>query len=336
MGGRGVFLSLYVHALGHAHPATEISNGFLESLDIGTSDDWILERVGIRSRRTVLPLDYIRDTRNRDTRGVHEAALETQAELGARAAEMALARAGLEPSDIGMVVAGTSCPDMVAPAQAAQVARALGLEVPVFDVASACTSFFAQMKLLSGMGAGALPAFVLVVAADTLTRTVDYDDRSAAVLWGDGAAAAIVSGSEPGHACVLQPRLDSSPEGAMKVSVPWALHFDQEGHAVQKFAIKKTVDGVARLRDTVTEPERDFHFVGHQANLRMLEVVCRQSELPPERHHSNVEWYGNTGAASAASVVSMGWEKWTAAADVALVGVGAGLTWASFLLRFGP
>jgi 3-oxoacyl-[acyl-carrier-protein] synthase-3 len=329
-------LSLYIHALGHAHPTTEITNAFLESLDIGTSDSWILDRVGIRTRRTVLPLDYVRETRNRDTRGAHEAALETQADLGGRAAEMALARAGLDRSDIGMVVCGTSCPDMVAPAQAAQVARVLGIDVPVFDIASACTSFFAQMKFLSGMREGSLPPFVLVVAADTLTRTVDYEDRSAAVLWGDGCAAGVVSNIEPGAAQVIEPQLDSDPSGAMKVVVPWALHFGQEGHAVQKFAIKKTIEGVVRLRDGVSDPERDFHFVGHQANLRMLEVVCRQCALPPERHHRNVEWYGNTGAASAASVISMNWEKWRASDDVAVVGVGAGLTWASFLLRFGP
>lgn len=329
-------MAIYLHGIGHFHPEVEISNQFLEELDIGTSDAWIMERVGIRTRRTSLPLDYIRETRNRDTRGAHEAALETQADLGARAAEMALARAGFDKSDIGMVVCGTSCPDMVAPAQAAQVARILGLSVPVFDLVSACTSFFAQMNFLSGMVEGSLPPYVLVVAADTLTRTVDYDDRSAAVLWGDGCAAAIVSNTEPGIARVVEPRLDSDPAGAMKVVVPWALHFGQEGHAVQKFAIKKTVEGVLRLRDGVADPEREFHFVGHQANLRMLEMVCRQCTLPSERHHSNVEWYGNTGAASAASILSMNWEKWTANDDVAVVGVGAGLTWASFLLRFGP
>jgi 3-oxoacyl-[acyl-carrier-protein] synthase-3 len=329
-------LSLYIHALGHAHPATEISNAFLESLDIGTTDAWILERVGIRCRRSVLPLDYIRETRNRDPRAAAEAALETQAALTARAARMALARAGLEPEDVGMVVCGGSAPDTSAPAEACNAARELGIAVPALDIASACTSLFAQLRLLDGMRDDALPDFVLALAVDTLTRTVDYEDRSTAVLWGDGAAAAVVSTRVPGRARVVEPVLTSDPAGSDKVVVPRAGHFTQQGHAVQMFAIKKTAEGVVRLRDGVADPEREFHFVGHQANLRMLEVVCRQCEIPPERHHSNVEWYGNTGAASAASVLSMGWEKWGAADDVAVVGVGAGLTWGSFLLRFGP
>ena len=77
-----------------------------------------------------------------------------------------------------------------------------------------------------------------------------------------------------------------------------------------------------------------MHFVAHQANLRMLEAVCRQCDVPPERHHCNVEWYGNTAGAGAPSVVSMRWDQWTERDDIALVGVGAGLTWGSCLLRF--
>ena len=81
-------------------------------------------------------------------------------------------------------------------------------------------------------------------------------------------------------------------------------------------------------------PERPFHFVGHQANLRMLESVCRRCDIRDDRHHSNVEWYGNTGAASSASVISMNWEKWNPIDDIAVAGVGAGLSWSSYLIRF--
>jgi 3-oxoacyl-[acyl-carrier-protein] synthase-3 len=237
---------------------------------------------------------------------------------------------------VGLVVCGGSAPDTSAPAEACNAARELGIAAPALDVASSCTSLFAQLRLLDGMRDDALPDFVLALAVDTLTRTVDYADRSTAVLWGDGAAAAVLSTREPGRALVVEPVLISDPAGSDKVVVPRAGHFSQQGHAVQMFAIKKTAEGVVRLRDGVAAPERTFHFVGHQANLRMLEVVCRQCEIPPERHHSNVEWYGNTGAASAASVLSMEWEKWGAADDVAVVGVGAGLTWGSFLARFAP
>ena len=84
-----------------------------------------------------------------------------------------------------------------------------------------------------------------------------------------------------------------------------------------------------------TEPGRDFHFIGHQANLRMLESVCKRCDIPEENHHFNVDWYGNTGASSAPSVVSMNWEKWKPDDDLALVGVGSGLTCSSYMIRFG-
>ena len=90
-----------------------------------------------------------------------------------------------------------------------------------------------------------------------------------------------------------------------------------------------------RLREMFECEGRRFHFVGHQANLRMLENVRSTVGIPPERHHTNCEWYGNTGAASSASVLSMNWDKWRADDDVAVVGVGAGLTWSSYLVRFG-
>src|SRR5688572_24479471 len=106
--GVGACVAVQLHGLGHAHPEPEISNRFLESLEIGTDDAWIMERVGIRSRRTVLPLDYIRTTRNRDPRAALEAAVESNATLGARAARMALERAGVAASDVGLVIAGNS------------------------------------------------------------------------------------------------------------------------------------------------------------------------------------------------------------------------------------
>ncbi|MGH7898437.1 MAG: 3-oxoacyl-ACP synthase III family protein, partial [Candidatus Binatia bacterium] len=150
-------MTLQLHGLGHFHPENEITNQFLESLDIGTSDRWIVERVGIRSRRTSLSLDYIRDTKNRDPRAAAEASIYSNADMGARAAEMALARAGVAKQEIGMVLAGSSAPDTVSPAEACNVARALGLEVPAFDVHSACTSFLALLYVLTIARPEALP-----------------------------------------------------------------------------------------------------------------------------------------------------------------------------------
>jgi 3-oxoacyl-[acyl-carrier-protein] synthase-3 len=325
---------MYLHGLGHFHPENEITNQFLEDLDIGTNDEWILERVGIRSRRTTLPLDYIRTTRNRDPRGAVEAALYTHADTGRRAAEMAIARAGISTADIGMVVAGSSMMDTATPAEACNVARALGLEVPAFDVNSACTSFFVNLYVLSLMQPDKLPPYVLVVVPEAVTRCIDYSDRGAAVLWGDASVAAVISTRIPSRARIVGNTLASSPAGADKVVVPRLGHFHQEGRAVQMFAIKKTVLLLKQLQQEYRTEGRTLHFVGHQANLRMLENVCRQCAVPEERHHSNVEWYGNTAGAAAPSVISMEWDRWTPTDDIAVVGVGAGLTWSSYLLRF--
>jgi 3-oxoacyl-[acyl-carrier-protein] synthase-3 len=328
-------MALHLHGVGHFHPETEITNQFLEDLDIGTSNAWIMERVGIRTRRTGLPLDYIRDTRNSDPRMAAEATLYGNAETGRRAAEMAIARAGIQPEDIGMVISGSCAPDVVTPAEACTVAAALGLEVPSFDVNSACTSFHVAMNLLSMMDPDKVPRFVLSVVPEGLTRTVDYNDRSAAVLWGDGAAAAVLSTREPGRARILGNTVEGSPAGHLKVHIARQGHFHQEGRTVQMFAIKKTVRGLKLLREGFEEDGRRLHFVGHQANRLMLEKVCDLCAVPPERHQHNVEDFGNTAGAGSPSVISMRWDDWTDDDDVAVVGVGAGLTWSGFLVRFG-
>jgi len=330
-------VTVFLHGLGHFHPENEITNAFLEALDIGTTEAWILERVGIHSRRTTLPLEYIRATRNRDPRGAQEATLYTHAEAGRRAADVALARAGITAGDIGMVIAGSSVMDTATPAEACNIARALGIEAPALDVNSACTSFFAHLYVLSLMRPEALPPFVLLVVSEAVTRAVDYADRAAAVLWGDATVAAVVSTTVPGRARVLGSTLASSPEGAERVVVPRIGHFRQDGRVVQMFAIKKTAEILGHLQGKYQQEDRRRHFVGHQANLRMLEAVCRECNIAEERHHANVEWYGNTAGAGAPSVVSMRWDDWAADDDVAVVGVGAGLTWSGYLLRFdGP
>jgi len=321
--------------LGHYHPDNEITNQFLESLDIGTNDEWILERTGIRSRRTALSLDYIRETRNRDPRAAIEAAELSNAEVGARAARMALERAGVEASDVGLLIGGGCAPDTVSPAEACNIGALLDLDVPALDVNSACTSFIAGIYMLSLMDPAKLPPIVLMVTPEGMTRTVNYDDRSSAVLWGDAGLAAVLSTQETGRARILGQRLTSDPGGNDKVVVPRLGHFRQEGRTVQTFAIRKTGALLNETREELAEEGRNFHFVGHQANLRMLESVCNRCDIPPERHHFNCELFGNTAGASSGSVISQHWDKWTDLDDIAVVGVGSGLTWGSYLLRFG-
>lgn len=323
---------LYLHGVGHFHPENQIDNAFLEALDIGTTEEWITTRVGIRNRRTVLPLDYIKQTKNEDLRAAQEAALYSNAETGKRAALMAIERAGLSPSDIGMVVAGDCSPDTCIPSEAGRIAKLLGLEVPAFDLHAACSTFGAHVHVLDAMGA-ALPEYVLVVSPENTTRITDYSDRASAILFGDATSAAVVSTKVPGRARVSYNTFGSSPAGADEVCIPRTGHFYQNGSAVQKFAIKKMSGLLGELQERVGEARSRLVYVGHQANLTMLEAVCKRCEVPPERHFFNIVEYGNQAAAGAPVVLSQRWDELAPGSLVGLVVVGSGLSWASMLIE---
>lgn len=315
---------LYLHGIGHFHPATVIDNDFLSSLDIGVDAGWVEERVGILERRTTMSLDYIRQTRNADTRAAAEASTVSTTEMARAAAQQALQRAGLEASAMQMVIAGGCCPEMLIPAEASRVAAALGIPAVAFDLGAACASFAAQIHFLSQMRAEMLPDFVLVVNVEAFTRAINYSDRQTAVLFGDGAAAAILSPRVPAGTRILRSNFQTDPSGHHQITIRAGGHFAQEGHRVQMFAIRKTVELVEELRGN--DPEADGLFIGHQANLRMLEAVCRRLNIAPSKHLSNVEKFGNCGAASAPSVLSQNWEILGPCA-INMAVVGSGLSW---------
>lgn len=322
---------IHVHGLGHFHPPNQIDNAFLSRLDIGTDDAWIVERVGIRSRRTVLDLDYIASTRNADPRQAAGASSHSNAQTGAAAARMALERAGLTPADIGLVWAGGCSPQHTIPAEACKIAAELGLQVPAVDVGSACSTFAAQMHMLAGMRPESLPDYVLLVSPENSTRTVDYRDRATAVLWGDASSAAVVSVKHPARLRAVHTTLTSDPAGWDKVSTPTGGHFGQQGRAVQTFAIRRTLETLQGLQSRCRE--QGCYFVGHQANLLMLQNVCERAGIAPERHLFNVDEYGNTGAAGAPTVLSQSWDRFSAGDEIALVVVGSGLTWGGVLFE---
>ena len=327
---------LYIHGMGHFYPENKITNRFLEDLDIGTNEEWIVDRVGIRNRHTVLDLEYIRSTRNTDPRAASEAALFSNAETGRRAALMAIERAGLRPEDIGLVVAGGCSPDHAIPAEACSIAHALGISAPCFDLNSACSSFGAHMHFLSMLAAERVPEYILLVSPENTTRTIDYSDRKAAVLWGDGTSAAVVSTRVPGPARVQFTSLMSDPEGWNKVIIPRIGHFNQDGPAVQAFAVRKTALLINGIIGRYNGRGGKVVFIGHQANLRMLESVCKRCKIPRERHFFNVPEYGNTAAAGAPGVLSQNWHRFSAGDIVAMAVVGAGLTWSGLAIEFLP
>ena len=326
-------MALYLHGMGHFNPENIISNRFLEELDIGTSNDWILERVGIVNRRTVLPLEYIRQTKNADFRAAYEVRQYRNADMAAKAAGLALERASLKLEDIGMVIAGSSSADNIAPAESSAVAARLGIEVPCFDMNSACSSFGMQINFLSKMDPLTLPPYVLVVDSETLTKTIDYSDRASAVLFGDGSAAAIVSTRIPSHKVFVDCSFESRPSAWEKVGITHVWRFYQDGNAVQGFAIRTTTEGVKKLKEQFASETKRFIFIGHQANLSMLKTVCERTGILPEHHWYGVDQFGNTGCCSAPSVLSMHWDDLRGGDRVAMSIVGAGLSWAHLMLK---
>ena len=318
---------LYLHSLGHFHPETVIDNSFLCSLDIGVDAPWIEERVGISERRTTLSLDYIRQTRNADARGAVEGSTTSTTEMAQKAALLAVQRAGIETRDIKMVLAGGCCPEMLIPAEACRLAGALDLDALALDVSAACASFAAQVHFVSQMRQEALPDFVLLASVEAFTRAINYSDRRAAVLFGDGATSAIVSPRIPSRARIVASCFHTDPSGHDQITIPAGGHFAQDGHRVQLFAVRKTIDLIDHFRCVNGAPcNGNEFFVGHQANLRMLEAVCARLHIAAEDHLSNVRKFGNCGAAGAPSVLSQNWGS-LAACTVNLAVVGSGLSW---------
>jgi 3-oxoacyl-[acyl-carrier-protein] synthase III len=283
---------------------------------------------------TVLPLDYIRSTKNKDLRQAREAALYSNAETGRRAALMAIERAGITPRDVGLVIAGGCSPDTCIPAEAARIAKLLGISGPAFDVHSACSTFGVHVHLLDQMGSN-VPDYALIVSPENTTRVIDFSDRASCVLFGDATSAAVVSTRISSRARLVSSTFNTSVAGCDEVLIPRVAHFSQNGSAVQKFAIKQMSTLLGEIQDSVGEERQErVIYIGHQANLTMLEAVCRRCQIPAERHRVNIVNYGNQCAAGAPVVLSQNWDQFKPGDVVALVVVGSGLSWSSLRIEF--
>ena len=324
---------LYLHGMGHFFPENIITNKFLEELDIGTTNEWILERVGIRTRRTVLSLDYIKTTKNRDIRAAREASMYNHAQIGAAAARMALEQAGIKKEDIGLLISGSSTPDNVSPAEASVIAAELEIELSCFDMHSACSTFGMQINFLNKMKPEALPPFILVTVPETCTPCMDYSDRNSAVLLGDAGAAAVVSTTVPSRIALLASDYGTKPSDWDKVNVPRLDYFRQDGNAVQRFAIRKTTELLRQLIPSFPVEANRLKFIGHQSNRGMLRTVCELTGIEEHNHWCNVVDFGNTAAAGAPSVLSQHWHELRPGDYIAIIVVGAGLSWSQLMLR---
>ena len=314
-------------------PPRVLTNLDLEQM-VDTTNEWILQRTGIRERHVVDP-------------GV------ATSDLAKEAAVKAIAQAGITPADIGFIVVGTTTPDTIFPSTACLLQHKIGAtKAWGFDLGAACSGFTYALTVGMQMVASGAHEHALVVGADVMSSIIDYTDRATCVLFGDGAGAVVVSPArddEPGiidfaHEVdggggpALQMPAGGSLRPASHETVDQRLHYvKQDGQTVFKFAVRKTEEISRRVleKNGLTLDQVDL-FVSHQANRRIIEAAAQRLGLDPCKVIINLEMYGNTTAGTIplalADAIKQGRLK---KGDlVLLASVGAGFTVGAVLLRW--
>ena len=299
----------------------------------GHGEDRVIDsRLGIHKRYSVLSKEYILKTKNQDpTQAILHARSrgETPVTMGARAARRALDQAAVKPEQVGWVVANNDTPFETIPSTASLIANALGVGAgPHCDVNSACSSFARHMKLLSEMKESALPAYILCVQTSAYTVRTDYSPKSVdGYIWGDGAAAELVSASTPGRISVEPMIFESKPEGADDIIIDSAGHFRQDGAAVREFSIRKTCEMYESIAHDKGLYAEHVYTVAHQANYVMQNSILGHLHLPQERHLRNVHEQGNIAAAGCPSVIFQNWDRFKKGDQIIYAVLGSGLAW---------
>ncbi len=324
---------LHILGMGVSHPTTSIDNHFLEALDVGTNAQWIEEKIGILKRVTTLSEEYIKTTRNQDPRMAREVASMSATDLGVEAAKQALVSAGISARDVGMVIVNCCTPQDTMPGEAVRIAEQLDCSAIAFDVYTACPAFALHVDFLRKYEERALPEFILCISTATMTHHVDYNDRSDGAIWGDGAAAWIVSPTQKGKLEIIESTYTADPTRCAAVVVDSYRFFHQDGRAVRDFSVRQTVRLIKALQEQYDiDWSRDI-FIGHQANKTMLEQITRNRGVPADNHWHNVTYLGNQAGAGAPASLAMHWDKLQSGQNIVVAVVGAGLSWGSILLR---
>jgi 3-oxoacyl-[acyl-carrier-protein] synthase-3 len=324
-------LDVAIVGWGTAVPETRVTNRDLEAR-LDTNDAWIVERTGIRERRLAAPDD-------------------TTATLGTAAAADAIKRAGLSPADIDLLVVATSTPDQPMPHTGAYIGDMLGLHCGSFDVSVACAGFVYELVVGASMQ-HAGHQHVLVVGSDTLSRIVDPEDRGTAILFGDGAGAAVLAPTtkEPG---ILAWDLgcDGSAAGLLEVPAGGsrrptdATTVAERGHYMKMIgkevfrrAVRAVVESATATMQRADVTADDIAwFVPHQANSRIIEAAANRLGIDAARTVVNIDRYGNTSAASIPLAMFEAVDDGRIRdGDLVLCsGFGAGMAWATALVRWG-
>jgi 3-oxoacyl-[acyl-carrier-protein] synthase-3 len=314
-------------------PPRVLTNDDLEKM-VETSNEWILQRTGIRERHIVDP-------------GVATSDLAKEAALGA------MRQAGIAPDDIGFIVVGTTTPDTIFPSTACVLQQKIGARRAWgFDLGAACSGFTYAVTTGMQMIATGATDCALAVGADVMSSIIDYSDRTTCVLFGDGAGAVILGPADDTEPAIIDfaHEIDGSggpalcmPAGGSRLpasheTVDQRMHYvKQDGQTVFKFAVRKTEEICRRLleRNGLEVSELDL-FVSHQANRRIINAASERLGLPESKVVINLELYGNTTAATIplALADAVRQQRLRKGHLVLLTSVGAGFTVGAVLLRW--
>jgi 3-oxoacyl-[acyl-carrier-protein] synthase-3 len=318
-------------SIGAYYPKKVLSNKDLEKM-VHTSDDWIVQRTGIKERRIA-------------------AEDELTSDLGVNAAKLAIERANLKTSDIDAVICATLTPDFLCmPATACIIASKLGIKnVLAFDISAACTGFVYALYLAKSLVESGAHKNILIVGAEKLSSVVDYTDRGTCILFGDGGGAAVIGATTNKKESVVDVQISADGDYAHLLMTPRARvthpkdektlqYLQMAGNEVFKVAVKTLTSDVVEIlkKNNISSSQVD-HFIPHQANYRIIDSVRTKLDFPIEKTVLTVHKYGNTSAASIPMAMNEAYEEGKIKnGDLILFDAfGGGFTWGSALLHFG-
>jgi len=321
-----------ITGMGVAIPDRVMTNADFEKI-LDTSDEWITQRTGIKERHLV-------------------ADGESTATLATEAGQKALDQAGVAAKDLDLIIVATVTPEMILPATACFVQEALGAtDVPCFDISAACSGFLYGLAIASKFIETRMYKRILVIAADALSRFVDYTDRGSCILFGDGSGAAVLEPTDDPDLGIFYNVMHADGKGwdfihvpaggartpACEETVEQGAHFiKMRGRDVYKFAVEKMqwLLGDCMAHCNLTPDDVDL-VIPHQVNIRILRSAARKHDFPMEKVYVNIDRFGNTSGASIP--IAMGEARQLGrigpGSMLMLIAFGAGLTWAGTVLR---
>ncbi len=314
-------------------PEKRLTNQDLEKL-VETSNDWIVQRTGIRERRIA-------------------ASEQATSDLAIEAARRAIESARIKPDDIDLIIAATLTPDMSTPSTACILQSALGIKrhIGAFDINAACSGFVYSLSTASQFIANGIYKHVLVVGAETLSRIVDYTDRGTCILFGDGAGAVILSACDDPERGLQAFELGADGAGGPLLNVPaggsrmaitpevLARHdhcLKMSGREVYKFAVTQMTHSLQQAMQACSLTSEHVRLVvPHQVNQRIIDSATGKMGFPAEKVYINIDRYGNTSGASVPIALDEAMRSGRCGAGdwIIMVAFGAGLTWASATVR---